>query len=136
MSWKGGCHCGAVTVELAGAPDMLSECNCSLCFSHGTLWAYVPPRDVRIEGETRRYVRADRESPNAYLHFCPHCGCTTHWSPTPGLIARIGDVQHIGVNMRLFDPARLSGLPLLYPDGRHWDGQSQWGFARPAGVMP
>ena len=49
MSWETSCHCGAVSVRLAKAPEELAECNCSLCFSHGILWTYMSPRDVVIE---------------------------------------------------------------------------------------
>lgn len=47
-----------------------------------------------------------------------------------------GAVDLMGVNMRLFAPDRLSGLRLSFPDGRHWSGEGQWGYARDAGVMP
>jgi hypothetical protein len=137
MIWEAGCHCGAVSVRLSRAPEEIAECNCSLCFSHGILWAYYSPRDVVIEGETRRYSRADRENPNSHLHFCATCGCTTHWSATEGLIERMGgEVDLMGVNMRLFGASRLSGLTLSFPDGNGWSGEGEWGYARDHAVMP
>lgn len=63
MDWNTSCHCGAVSMRLAKAPDEVAECNCSLCFSHGILWAYMSPRDVVIEGPTQTYNRADRPNP-------------------------------------------------------------------------
>ena len=42
----------------------------------------------------------------------------------------------MGVNMRLFAPDRLSGLKLVFPDGRGWSGEGSWGYARDAAVMP
>ena len=137
MSWDTTCHCGAVSVRLAKSPEEAAECNCSLCFSHGILWSYFSPRDVVIEGETRTYNRADRANPNSDLHFCPTCGCATHWSATARLIERMGgEVDMMGVNMRLFDPAQLRGLKLSFPDGRGWSGEGPWGFVRDAAVMP
>jgi hypothetical protein len=47
-----------------------------------------------------------------------------------------GAVDVMGVNMRLFDPARLSGLQLVFPDGRNWSGEGPWVHARDAEVMP
>lgn len=130
------CHCGAVSVRLAKAPEEIAECNCSLCFSHGILWSYMSPRDVVIEGATRTYNRADRENPNSDLHFCATCGCTTHWSATEGLIERMGgEVDMMGVNMRMFPPSQLSGLRLVFPDGRGWSGEGAWGYAREHEVM-
>ena len=94
-------------------------------------------RDVVIEGTTRTYNRADRANPNSDLHFCDTCGCSTHWSATEGLIARMGgEVDLMGVNMRLFAPDRLSGIRLSFPDGRHWSGEGAWDYARDAAVMP
>ena len=137
MTWNTTCHCGAVSVRLAKAPEEIAECNCSLCFSHGILWAYYSPRDVVIEGETRTYNRADRPNPNSDLHFCATCGCSTHWSATAGLIERMGGaVDLMGVNMRLFAPEQLSGLKLAFPDGRGWSGEGAWGYARDSELMP
>lgn len=135
MSWEASCHCGAVSVRLARAPEEIAECNCSLCYSHGILWAYLSPREVVIGGETQRYSRADREIPNSHLHFCGRCGCTTHWSATDGLIEKMGEVDLMGVNMRLFGPAQLSGLKLSFPDGRNWSGEGPWGYAHDHEVM-
>ncbi len=47
-----------------------------------------------------------------------------------------GEVDLMGVNMRLFDPAQLSGLKLSFPDGRGWSGEGAWGYAREHGAMP
>ena len=56
---------------------------------------------------------------------------------TEGLIERMGgEVDMMGVNMRLFDPLQLSGLKLSFPDGRGWSGEGPWGFVRDAAVMP
>src|SRR3546814_9940548 len=77
MIWNTTCHCGAVSVQLAKAPEELAECNCSLCFSHGILWAYMSPRDVVIEGATRTYNRSEEHTSElqslmriSYAVFC------------------------------------------------------------------
>lgn len=90
-----------------------------------------------VEGRTQTYNRADRASPNSNLHFCPTCGCATHWSATAGLIERMGgEVDLMGVNMRLFAPAQLSGLKLVFPDGRGWSGEGPWDYVRDPMTMP
>src|SRR3546814_8067814 len=120
------CGC-AGSGRVAKAPWEVAECNCSWCFSHGILWAYMSPRVVVIEGKTRTYNRADRENPNSDLHFCATCGCTTHWSATAGLIERMGGaVDLMGVNMRLFAPSTINGLKIIFPDGRSWSGEGPW----------
>jgi hypothetical protein len=42
----------------------------------------------------------------------------------------------MGVNMRLFAPAQLSGITLSFPDGRDWSGEGAWGYARDPVLMP
>ena len=80
-------------------------------------------------------MRADRDEPAVVLHFCPRCGCTTHWTPTKVFVARTGAADRMGANMRLFDRAALTGIELRFPDGQGWDGVGQWGFVREAEVL-
>jgi hypothetical protein len=47
-----------------------------------------------------------------------------------------GEVEMMGVKMRLFAPSQLSGMKLSFPDGRAWSGEGPWGYARDAGIMP
>jgi hypothetical protein len=127
---KGYCHCGAVTLKLVGKPDYLNDCNCSLCAKHGVLWGYFEPEDVMIVGNTAAYTRSDREQPTVRVHFCSICGCTTHWTPTPHI-----PQDMMGANMRLFDPAELAGIELRFPNGRDWDGLTDYGYVRPHKVF-
>jgi hypothetical protein len=91
---KGSCHCGAVRIVAARAPEWVGSCNCSWCTKAGWLVAYYPPDDVQVEGETVPYIWGDRM---IGLHHCPVCGCGTHW-------ATLGeDFGKMGVNARLFD---------------------------------
>jgi hypothetical protein len=106
---EGSCHCGAVRIELATAPTLLTSCNCSMCHRLGGLWAYYSPRDVRITGATAIYVWGDK---TLDLHHCATCACTTHWSPR-------GDTNpdRMGVNVRLLAPAVIAGLRIKRVDG-------------------
>lgn len=127
------CHCGAVHVQVAHAPDFIFECNCSLCDSHGAWWGYYDPSEVAVTGETRGYGRADRDTPAVEVHFCPRCGCTTHFALSAAWLEKSGVANdRMGVNMRLFDRAALTGVKLHYPDGRAWDGTGEWGYVREA----
>lgn len=56
---EGSCHCGAVRIAVARAPEWVGACNCSLCRRTGALMAYYPPAEVRIEGETAAYIWGD-----------------------------------------------------------------------------
>jgi hypothetical protein len=67
----GGCLCGSVRFETAGAPSRVGICHCLDCRKHhGALFhasAIFPLPAVSVVGETRVY---------AGRHFCPLCGST------------------------------------------------------------
>jgi hypothetical protein len=117
---EGTCLCGAVTIEVARAPDTVTSCNCSACRRLGAIYAYYPPDEVRISGPTVGYVRhdlPDGEAPGLALHHCPTCGCTTHWAALdPGL-------GRMGVNARLLAPQVLAAARL-----RRLDGADTWTY--------
>ena len=123
----GSCHCGRVTIALDRAPDEVTDCNCSSCTKHGARWAYFAPSEVRIDGATTGYRRADTKVPATELNFCAHCGCTTHWEPTEAYVRHAGPAVRIGVNMRLFDEQLLAGVAVRQVDGRDWDVNEDWG---------
>lgn len=109
---KGQCPCGGVTVTVPRRPDYLNSCNCSLCFRLGTLTGYFHPDEVTVTGETKQFVRTDIE---AYLanRFCPTCSAVVGWTS-------LEPYDRMGVNMRLFDPEELIGIPVRFVDGRNW----------------
>lgn len=103
------CHCGAVTLRLAAAPETVTRCNCSLCRRYGVLWAYYPITDVTIEAKapTDSYAWNGK---NVDFHRCATCGCVTHWHPR----ARTRD--RMGINARLLDPEVLDAAKLIDKD--------------------
>jgi hypothetical protein len=128
------CHCGAVRVRTAKRPDYVNDCNCTLCSKSGARWAYFHPGEVTVDGATSGYVRRDKAEAGAEVHFCRVCGSTTHFVLTPEAVARHGNVM-MGVNTRLADDAELAGVESRFPDGRAWDGASEFGYRRAAEVI-
>jgi len=109
MALSGSCHCGAVQLAVASAPETLTSCNCSMCRRIGGLWAYYKPADVTIAGATATYCWGDK---SLDLHHCATCGCTTHWSPRPGT-----DPNRMGVNARLLAPEIIETTRIRRVDG-------------------
>ncbi|MGL5837075.1 MAG: GFA family protein [Sphingorhabdus sp.] len=121
----GQCHCGKNSISIPRRPAFLYCCNCSLCRKSGGLWGYFPAEGVTFSGATASYRRIDKDIAKGALHFCDQCGNTTHWiSDTDA-----GDWT-CAVNMRLFDPAALTGIPIYYPDGANWSGNGAFDFVR------
>src|ERR1700744_1823221 len=128
------CLCGHVRIELPKRPDYINECNCTLCSKSGARWAYFLPSAVVVDGTTRGYCRADKESPAAEIHFCERCGSTTHFVLTASAVAKFGNA-HMGVNMHLADEKDLAGIELRYPDGRAWPGSGGVVYVREARII-
>ncbi len=114
---EGMCHCGAVSWTLAAWPKSITACNCTICRRYGSLWAYgYIGDDIQTTGRTAAYQR--RDSGDIYFHFCPGCGCVTHY------VARDEDEngrRRAAVNVRLCDPAPINDLPI-----RHFEGHDRF----------
>jgi hypothetical protein len=112
---EASCHCGAVRMEIAAAPEKLTSCNCSICHRLGTLWAYYTVDQVKFlspPDATATYSWGDKA---LAFHHCRNCGCTTHWSGIdPGS-------TRIGVNSRLMPRAVTEAVPI-----RRFDGADTW----------
>lgn len=114
---ESSCHCGAVKLEIARAPETVTDCNCSICRRYGTLCAYYSPKDVRIvaaEDQTDIYMWGDR---SIEFHRCRICGCVTHWAPVDKTLDRMG------VNARLMPPEILANARV-----RRFDGADTWQY--------
>ncbi|WP_057883237.1 GFA family protein [Tsuneonella troitsensis] len=108
----GQCLCNRVSIEVEKAPEFINVCNCKFCRGMGAAWGYYLPADVSITGTTAAYGRQDLGEPQARGHFCPTCGCTTHFEVIlPG-------AEGTGVNTRLFAQEELEGIEVRYYDGR------------------
>lgn len=104
------CHCDAVRIETASAPETVTDCNCSICRRYGVLWAYYRPDEVRIcsSAGTDIYMWDDR---SIEFHRCRNCGCVTHWSSVDS------SVDRMGINARLMSPEGLAKARVRHLDG-------------------
>ena len=129
------CLCGQVRVTAPGPPPFINACNCTMCRKVGARWGYFAPSDVRIDGPTRGYCRADKADPNAEVHFCAACGSTTHFVLTAAAVLKFGNTL-MGVNMGLADERELSGVEVRYPDGQAWSGVGGFAYVREPRLIP
>jgi len=85
----GACFCGAVEIEVTGAPEAMGYCHCRSCRSWSagpvnafTLWK---PANVRVT-RGAQYLAGFKKAPTSDRKFCSRCGghvLTEH--PTFGL---------------------------------------------------
>ncbi len=77
MAHIGSCFCGAVELEVTGAPAAMGYCHCRSCrsWSGGPVNAFSlwPPQAVRItKGE--QYVASFQKTTFSRRRFCARCG--------------------------------------------------------------
>lgn len=88
-SYQGQCFCGAIGIEVDGAPEAMGYCHCASCRSWSagpvnafTLWKPGAVRVVRGE----KHLRTFAKNPTSERQYCERCGghlMTQH--PTFGL---------------------------------------------------
>ncbi len=111
---RAACHCTAIRIEVATAPEWVVDCNCSLCRRYGALWAYYKGGGatlVRGEGETDAYVQGKRWFE---FHRCKHCGCITHHTDL-----RVQPPRIRGVNARMMPWLDPKSVRLQHSDNGH-----------------
>jgi len=75
--YSGRCFCGAVTLEVSGAPEAMGYCHCSSCRSWSagpvnafTLWK---PESLRVTKGANN-VGVYHKTPRSYRKYCKACG--------------------------------------------------------------
>lgn len=110
----GGCHCGAVRFEVAGAPAKVLVCNCSICTKKGYLHWIVPLADFRVVSGAGALTTYRFNTGVAQHHFCATCGCAPFYVPR-------SDPDKIDVNARCLDDVDLAALPVETSAGANWE---------------
>lgn len=110
MNLEGTCHCGQVSWRFTGLLESVTACNCTVCRRYGVLWAYDHEGEgIHVAGPTTAYIRGR----SIEFHFCPRCGCVTHWRAQQVHEGK----RRIAVNMRLTEPGPIAHLPIDHFDG-------------------
>jgi hypothetical protein len=107
------CHCGAIRLEIARRPRMLTECNCSICRRYGARWAYTTLAGVRIHARRGAFAAYMYGTKTFKYHRCRRCGCVTHYQRV-----LTTDDTRIAINARLMDPDDLAGIRIRTLDVR------------------
>jgi hypothetical protein len=74
---KGACFCGAVELEVTGAPEAMGYCHCRSCrsWSGGPVNAFSlwKPESVRVV-KGREHLATFAKTPMSERQFCTKCG--------------------------------------------------------------
>jgi hypothetical protein len=111
---RGRCHCGAIEIEVDGAPERVVDCNCSYCARAGYLHWNVEPARFRILRGADAYHTYTFGTGTSRNHFCRTCGISPFRVPR-------SDPHLIDVNVRCLDNLDLTALRIEKFDGAHWE---------------
>src|SRR6478672_6426091 len=85
MAHSGSCFCGAVKIEVTGAPEAMGYCHCSSCrsWSGGPVNAFSlwKPEAVRIT-EGAQHVETFAKTPLSQRKYCKKCGVHVNYAET------------------------------------------------------
>lgn len=128
-TYRGSCHCGAVTFEAdLDLTQSSFRCNCSICRRTRFWPAVAKPENFRLlTGESELTLYSFNTKKNHH-YFCKHCGvrCFGVGNETP-----IGKMY--GVNLGCLTDVtdeELSKVSITYVDGLHDQWQSAPAFFR------
>lgn len=109
---SGSCHCGKVKFQAQGDFKNVISCNCSICLKKGTLLAFLPESNFKLEGS--EYLK-DYQFGKKRLHhqFCSVCGISVFGSG----VAPKGE-KTIAINVRCFDDVDLKDFNITEYDGK------------------
>ena len=114
MAERGGCHCGRIRFEVAGSPDEVWLCNCSICTMKGYWHWMVPKADFELLSGAEHLATYRFGTGQARHHFCSVCGISAFY------IAR-SDPDKIDVNVRCLDGIDLGRFEPRLFDGQNWE---------------
>ncbi|HEY8010048.1 MAG TPA: GFA family protein [Rudaea sp.] len=104
VTHQGGCHCGAVRLEV-DTPARIDalECNCSICRMSGFLHLIVPATRFRLLAGANLLTEYTFNTGVARHRFCRVCGIKPFYIPR-------SNPDGIDVNVRCLDPATIAGI--------------------------
>jgi hypothetical protein len=114
QTYKGGCHCGAVSYEVKTNLEQVISCNCSICSKKGYLLNFVPPEQFRLVSGDEKSL-TDYQFNHHIIHhlFCPKCGIQAFARGK-----KRDGAPMVAVNVRCLEGVEPAQLKITNVDGR------------------
>jgi hypothetical protein len=114
-TYRGSCHCGAVTFEADLDPAQAGSCNCSICTKKGAVHQRVTQDRFRLLSGQDDLQLYQFNKKIARHQFCSHCGIHTFANPRSA-------PDQVVINLRCLDEFDdFAQTPLNLIDGRNWE---------------
>ncbi len=109
----GGCHCGKVRYEMTADVAKAVSCNCSICMKSGSLLAFVPATQFKLQSDEADLVDYQFNKHAIHHMVCPDCGIKSFARATGP-----DGTPTVAVNVRCLDDIDLKALTITEFDGR------------------
>jgi hypothetical protein len=76
-TYRGSCHCGAVTFTIKTDPGYSVRCDCSICRRHGAIMLRCDQNDLEIQTGQESLTEYRFHTDVAIHYFCGRCGIYT-----------------------------------------------------------
>jgi len=111
---EASCHCGNVKIVVPEITELLTSCNCSLCYKYAALWAYFSFGEVNFKIEERVTKSYSWGKETREFYHCDTCGCLTHYTQK-----EFNKKNKIAVNFRLVNSDIVNSLNIHFFDDAH-----------------
>ena len=118
MTHRGGCHCGAVRIEV-DAPARIEalDCNCSICRKTGFLHLIVPAARFRLVAGQDSLGEYTFNSGIAKHLFCRTCGVKAFYIPR-------SHPDGYDINVRCLDASTIESVEITAFDDNDREAQT------------
>ena len=119
VTHRGGCHCGAVALEVdAPARLLVQECNCSICAASGFWHLIVPRTRFRLLRGAEALTEYTFGTGVARHLFCRTCGVKSFYVPR-------SNPDGYSVNARCLDRSTVESIVVEPFDGQNWEASAE-----------
>ena len=116
-TYRGSCHCGAVTYEVTAAAHLeVEDCNCSICRKAGYLHLLVPARAFKLLSGESVLTSYRFNTGVAHHRFCSVCGIKAFYVPR-------SNPDGVAVNARTLDTP-IERMTIVPFDGENWEANA------------
>jgi hypothetical protein len=112
------CHCGNIKITATEKPETLTNCNCSICYRYGVLWAYFTDKETEIKIKNNESSYYSCNTMKVKFHHCTNCSCITHYTSI-----RDNGESRVAINAKMAPKEHISSLPI-----RDFDGADTWKY--------
>lgn len=112
-TYKGGCHCGAVSYSVTLPPvEKVFECNCSICSTTGWRLVFTPKSNFELHQGADALSDYQFNKKNIHHRFCKTCGIRS-FADGPGH----DGTEWVSINTRCLKGFDGADLPVEKFDG-------------------